>query len=315
MDTFNLKPMLAGKFDEAKVETQLPVCVQQKIDGIRCLIVDGKALSRSLKPIPNRYVQDWVSMNSKWLAGLDGELIVGRPTDPDVYRKTNSAVMSRDGEPDFTYYVFDIWSSQETYFERLINLGDLIERLSVASQYHTAPNRRLKFLESHLCETMEEISTWEQKWLAEGHEGLMIRGVNTFYKFGRATATQGQLIKVKRFTDAEAVVYGFEELMHNANEATLDNLGHTVHSSHKAGKMPMNTLGALLCTMELPDTHDGRTWDFKIGTGFDEAARQEIWDHSSDYLASVVKFKYFGGGIKDAPRFPVFLGWRSKRDM
>lgn len=312
MKTFNLKPMLAGKFLEAKVEAQLPVCVQQKIDGIRCLIVDGKALSRSLKPIPNRYVQDWVSMNARWLVGLDGELIVGNPTDPDCYRKTNSAVMSRDGEPDFTYYVFDIWSSEDTYFERALRLGDLIELY--ATRVERSRNR-LKVLETHVCGSMTEILNWERIWLGEGHEGLMIRGINTLYKFGRGTPSQGQLIKVKRFTDSEAVVIGFEELMHNANEATLDNLGHTVHSSHKDNKVPMNTLGALICTMEMPGTYNGRTWDFKIGTGFDEATRKEIWDNSGDYLANVVKFKYFGGGIKDAPRFPVFLGFRSEEDM
>ena len=41
--------------------------------------------------------------------GLDGEIIVGPATAEDVYRVTNSAVMSRDGEPDFTYWLFDKW--------------------------------------------------------------------------------------------------------------------------------------------------------------------------------------------------------------
>jgi hypothetical protein len=29
----------------------------------------------------------------------------------------------------------------------------------------------------------------------------------------------------------------------------------------------------------------------------------------------VVKFKYFPTGSKEAPRFPVFLGWRADGDM
>ena len=32
-------------------------------------------------------------------------------------------------------------------------------------------------------------------------------------------------MKLKRFADGEAVVVGWEELMHNANEATKDELG------------------------------------------------------------------------------------------
>ena len=44
------------------------------------------------------------------LQGVDGELIVGNPTAHDVFQKTTSGVMSKEGEPDVTLYAFDMWN-------------------------------------------------------------------------------------------------------------------------------------------------------------------------------------------------------------
>ncbi len=45
----------------------------------------------------------------------------------------------------------------------------------------------------------------------------------------------------------EAVIVGYTEKMHNANEAKKDNLGRTERSSCKEGLVPTGTLGALIC--------------------------------------------------------------------
>ena len=108
-----MKPMLAyQKLPDLEALTY-PLIASPKLDGIRCLIVDGVAVSRSLKPIRNKYVQS--ILGSHEFNGLDGELVVGSPTDPDVYLKTNSGVMSVEGEPDFTYLVFDQWNRTGVY--------------------------------------------------------------------------------------------------------------------------------------------------------------------------------------------------------
>ena len=90
-----------------------PIYTQPKLDGIRVIIKDGIVYSRSLKAIPNKYVQSLFGH----LHGLDGELIVGNPTAHDVFQKTTSGVMSKEGEPDVTLYAFDMWNQTgKTYF-------------------------------------------------------------------------------------------------------------------------------------------------------------------------------------------------------
>ena len=99
-----MKPMLSHTITDTSA-VKCPVLVSQKLDGIRCLIIDGVAVSRNLKPIRNEFVQSVIGTPK--YNGLDGELIVGATFAKDCYRVTNSGVMSKDGEPDFTYHVFD----------------------------------------------------------------------------------------------------------------------------------------------------------------------------------------------------------------
>ena len=67
------KPMLAGKYDPKKA--QFPYAATPKIDGIRFLMVDGVAVSRSFKPIKNKYIQE--KLSAALPDGVDGELTSG----------------------------------------------------------------------------------------------------------------------------------------------------------------------------------------------------------------------------------------------
>jgi DNA ligase 1 len=132
-------------------------------------------------------------------------------------------------------------------------------------------------------------------------------GPKSRYKFGRSTAKEGTLLKLKRFTDDEAVIVGFEEELFNGNAAVVDELGHTKRSSHQENMVGKGRLGAMVCK-----TRDGV--EFRIGTGFVASQRQELWDTRSSLVGKLVKYKHFPIGAKTAPRFPVFLGFRSEID-
>ena len=118
----------------------------------------------------------------------------------------------------------------------------------------------------------------------------------------------GGIVTGKRFVDAEARVIGFIELMHNGNEAQINELGYMEHSSHKENLVGMNTLGALVCKNDKGE-------EFRIGTGFSAEKRKEIWENRESYLGKLAKYKSFPIGVKDAPRLPVFLAFRDEDDM
>jgi DNA ligase-1 len=284
--------MLAFKLDEPE-QARLPVLVSPKLDGIRCLIVAGVPVSRNMKKIPNKHIYN--ELKKLKLTGLDGELIVGPPTAEDCYRVTNSGVMSAEGEPDWTYYVFDDFSA--------LRFEDRLK--AAAKRVKAAKHSRVKMVPHFACSSAERIDELEAAFLAEGYEGIMGRDINGLYKQGRSGKTDMALWKLKRFVDSEAEILGFQEQMHNANPAKKDALGRTERSGHKANMVPKNTLGAL----HVRDVHSGVTFD--IGTGFDDEERRDFWENKGLYMGAVVKYKSMPIGVKDKPRFPVFLGFRS----
>ena len=299
----NMKPMLGVAVDSFDKLTY-PLLCSAKIDGVRCLIKDGVALSRSLKPIPNKYIQQWVKENAETLEGLDGELVVGNAFSPTVFNTTTSGVMSREGEPDFKYIVFDTWNS-------LSENGSVVALDRYLKLKYISPNlpSRANVLLKKVVNSPEEAKEYEGQLLEIGAEGMMVQGLHAGYKFGRSTVKEQKLLKVKRFTDSEYEVVGFEEKMHNANEAKVNAVGNTERSSHKENLIPCNTLGALILRAA-----DGTT--FNCGTGFTDEQRDEIWNNRDSLIGKLAKIKSFEigtGYIK--PRFPVFLGFRSEEDM
>lgn len=290
----SLKPMLASPAGVVR----FPVFASAKIDGIRALIKDGVVLSRSLKPIPNVFVQQLFGRPE--YEGLDGELVVGAPNDAHCMQHTTSGVMSRAGEPDVKFFVFDAWhyEADEKYVDRAYYIKGQVSW-----------STRIQWVTQELLTTPADLDEFEARVLAEGYEGVMLRDPYSRYKFGRSTAKEGYLLKVKRFVDSEAIVLGFQELMKNANELSSDELGHAKRSSHKAGLVPMDTLGALL----VRDMKTGA--EFSIGGGFTAAQRALFWANRANLPGKIVTYKHFLVGAKDAPRFPVFRSFRSPDDM
>ncbi|URA06985.1 DNA ligase [Xanthomonas phage Elanor] len=297
----SFRPMLAASIDDV-AKLRFPLQTSPKLDGIRCIVRDSVAVSRSLKPIPNPFVQS--VLGHPMYNGLDGELIVGDPTDPMAFNNTTRGVMSKSGEPDFRFHVFDDVTHPEMGFNK---------RHDEASRRVTALGSPCIVVPHWEVHTPEELVTIETSVLGEGYEGLMARDACSPYKFGRGTLRAQDLLKLKRFEDGEALLLGMEELMHNANEATTSALGLTERSHSKDNLLGMNTMGAMT-VRALNGIFEGV--EFSIGTGFTSDQRKDLWSRRHQGLnGRVVKYKWFPGGSKDAPRFPVFLGFRDKIDM
>lgn len=293
----NFRPMLAVACEDAAT-IKYPVLASLKLDGIRCVVLNGVVYSRTMKPIPSKTVQEMFGKLE--YEGYDGELIYGDVYDDKVFNLSTSFCMSK-GIPtglnplEIRFYVFDL-VSEEGHIDRLHSLSQKQIGRNVVLHLPTT------------VQSSEQLTEFEDSALSKGGEGVMVRSMNGPYKQGRSTLKEGYLLKIKRFVDEEATITGFDEKMHNTNSAKVDALGYTDRSTSKEGMVGANTLGALV-------VHSEKWGEFRIGTGFDEALRKEIWESKDEYLGELAKFKYFATGIKIAPRFPVFLGIRHKEDI
>jgi DNA ligase-1 len=294
------KPMLASAIEDTS-KLKFPVLASIKLDGIRATVQGGKLLSRSLKLIPNRQVQQ---MFKNLPEGLDGELIYGDPAHPDCYRTTTSIVMSEDKDASgIMFHVFDIYNGDANRpFSSRLNGAMTAAHLNLFTVH----------VPHVMIEDEEDLLKFEAGCLEDGHEGVMVRSLDGPYKQGRSSVKQGHLLKLKRFLDAEAEITGYYEEMENQNEAKTNNLGRTERSSAKSGLVGKGGLGGF----EVRGI--GRVYAgvaFQIGGGFTARMRDVLWQTRSELVGEIVKYKYFPTGSKERPRFPVFLGFRDKRDI
>lgn len=295
-----VKPMLAADITEQLDKLRFPVYVTPKLDGVRALCTDSGLMSRSWKRIPNEKVQ--ARLTNRELTGLDGELIVGSPTAPDVYRVTQSTVARRDGDAEIALYVFDDWNMPGVgYRERLEGLMQV--------EIGLLPALNIKMVPSYHAENLEQLLKYEADFLEEGYEGCILRSPAGLYKNGRSTAKEQGMLKLKRFADGEAQIVEMEEEMENGNEATKDAFGRTERSSHKANLRGKGSMGALV----VQDLKTGV--QFKIGTGFDSEQRGGFWRQRDKFIGAVVKYQHFPIGAKDRPRFPKYAGLRESWDL
>ncbi len=293
-----MRPLLACNAPANLNTLPYPLISSPKLDGIRCLIKDGVAYSRTLKPIRNNYIQHIIGRPE--FNGMDGELIVGDPTAPDCMRVTNSGVMSFDGEPDFKFFVFDIWDRPGIqYHEALSQLVDMAMRPYV------------EVLPQQWCHRAADVEAHEQRVVTIGYEGLILRRPNGLYKYGRSTLKEGYLLKLKRYAQDEAVVIGYEPWQRNENDPEINALGYTQRSHAKDGKVSLPMLGAFIVKGMFQDI----LTTFNIGTGFTIGERTLLWEKRDELIGRIVTYKYFPGGSKDCPRHPVFVSFREQEDI
>jgi DNA ligase-1 len=292
--------MLAGAAPDDYQITK-PMLASRKLDGIRCVVEDGVALSRSLKPIRNEVIQN--ALSDALSNHFDGELIVGAANAPNVMQVTTSGVMSASGIPDFTFYVFDYRHPTlytEPFSDRYEVLKELVDR---------HPSSSIQVLEHVMIESTEQLKSFEEQALSEGYEGVILRDPDGHYKFGRNSSRESLMLKVKRFTHSEAIILDSIEQLHNNNKATTNALGLTERSTHKDNKIPAGVLGAWL----VRDCETGL--QFTIGGGFTAHQRKEFWENRDRYHGKMIRYKSFPVGVKELPRFPVFDSFRDPDDM
>lgn len=283
------RPMKGAAVEDLSV-VRFPKSATPKIDGFR-LLLGRTAMTSRLARFPNTFVH-------KELKGLvddgiilDGEIVVGKNRGPGVLQRTSSGVTSREGKPDFTFWVFDYFG-EEPYWKRQARASLLVKELD---------HPRIKFLRSTHIPGREELDVYLSEQLRRGYEGIYLRDPNGLYKQGKSTLIQQWGLKVKPFVDAEGIVIGYYEEQENTNEAERDATGKLKRSSAKSGKVAKGRLGGLILKVE------GVEGEVRVGGGYTEKQRIQLWEIRDQLIGKRVRFKKQMIGEKDKPRHPNFL--------
>lgn len=298
------KPMLAPNEvpSDEFIASRLPLLASYKLDGIRCTIQDGGLKSRSLKAIPNKFLQERFSTLPE---GTDGELVQGIEQDNETFKRSHKIVMKADRPLDFfgdtvRLHVFDKFLP-----------GGFRDRLSSAHLGTTGHEFAVPVNHVEIF-SMEELAAFEKQALGLGYEGVMLRSLDGPYKEGRATLNQGWLMKLKRYVDAEARILSVYEEMENQNEEFTNELGRTARSSHQENKVGKGQLGGFNV---IGVNGAYKDVEFRVSSSsIDHDERKRIWT-ADNVVGQTITYKYFPIGSDEKPRAPVFKGFRDAEDM
>ena len=284
----HIQPMLASNEEWNLEDLCYPVIVTPKYDGIRAIrYKDGELLTRRQKQIPNLFIRNRIKTELKDLPGLfDMEIICG-----EDYHETESAVMSEthEREHDAVAIIFDY-----------IGVGQ-----ALSTPYHERLNTfsALGFKLDHCMISPDKVINNEQDLLSFvqyiellGMEGVIVRNPNGPYKQGRCTVKSQFMLKLVRYETDEAMVVGWEPAMEN-----LDT------SCKKRGNLrPKQMVGSLQCV--------NSRWPkgFSVGSGWSHEVAKSWYNNRDLILGKTIKFKFKPYGTKDAPRQPVWLGFRDR---
>ncbi len=306
-----------------------PTLATPKIDGFRAYRRGSSVFRRSGDEYRNKVVRD--ILVALLPEGADGEVTSGT-TFQDVSKlnskgggrgssqkkkstkgpKGQKGQKGEEGDPDeitftdkFTFHWFDfLVERNESYRTRTERIKKYVEDHPEILQH---PQCTIVPLLPTQLDDKEALAEYEEKTLASGAEGVMLRRPSSLYKFGQATIKENSLLKVKRFTDAEGVIIDYKASKSNTNVATVTNLGFSKRSTKKEGMIVHEKIGSLVLLNE-------EGIEVCI-SNFDEATKVELWNKRDSLEGTFVTFKYFAHGVKVKPRHPTFVRFRDRSDM
>ncbi len=271
--------------------------VSEKFDGVRG-VWNGKELRTkrgNLINAPECFLRNFPPF------ALDGELWIGYGKFEEVasiVARTNPVC---EDYANIVYKIFDAptCGQKSSKLDSQCRLSERLDKVRAFITRHTSPHIELieqNILKSSDKEFQRTLDIMLDKVLSNGGEGLILRPDEKGYKSGRAK----NAFKLKPHNDAECKV-----------------IGYTQGKGRFTGKM-----GALICEQEINQNDDiatlrpfintnapdskqkpkKHTITFKIGTGFNEAMRE-----NPPKIGTIITYKYNGFSKNGLPKNAVFL--------
>jgi DNA ligase-1 len=200
-------PMLAHRYDKHSSKIKYPCWVQPKLDGVRMLARKENGVvtmwSRKGKPIdiPDKINKQLCEMLDEGQC-TDGELYVHGWT----FQRIISAVKKkRDDTSLLEYHIYDSPHLTLPFEKRMVQSAIGSTSFPIYCHSWAIIGNNLKFVKTHDVLNKDEFDNWEQTFVQDGYEGMMVRNQDSLYKFKHRSY---DLQKVKRFLDSEYKIIG-----------------------------------------------------------------------------------------------------------
>jgi len=297
-------------------DLKYPLIATYKKDGIRTEIGNGKLLSRSLKPIPNIQINEYLEVLVKYAMEkkviIEGELYVHGLRIGEInmivssldyntksyHNKIKKALRDNELSKPFNYYI-SLPKEFELYvFDYIRNTGESYkERIERAQELSVFPG----VVVSTPCEISNamELSIMYNRAIKKGYEGLVLRDPKGYYKLGRSTLKEQLFLKMKPIDTLTGSILGVTEELKNTNTSFLDERGYMTKRNTLADKEETGRAAAFIVS------YKGDEVKVTI-TGTDEF-RTHVYQNIEKYMGRHIKFKGLLLGAKSKPRHTTMI--------
>lgn len=282
-----------------------------KFDGSFCLVYDGELYSRNLIPHPNRFLRDRFAPVLE--LGQSKQLIfMGEIFDPTrQFSEGQSITRSYAGEMgNSSLFVFDCmnrkaWDAKNGWLKfatRYAIYRRLIE--SLCDEYV------LPVYQEELLNVTDAILKY-QRAIADGHEGLVTRDANAYYKFGRCTKREADLFRHTELRRVDAICLEvLEASERKAGVVPPKLLDGRVHRSFKQDdSVSAGTAGSLRVR-----DRAGREYGVGFGQSWTAKRKLDLWRERDKAIGKIVEIEHKVAGEKDVPRQAKLVRFRDDKD-
>lgn len=274
---------LAKPYDPEKHELSGAWIVEPKLDGLRMIVVGGRAFTRNGRTIEtvSHILKELEPHRDLYV--FDGEVMGAGDFDEasgNIRRKT------KDAASGIVYHIFDVvpldqWNSRLTV--PLSERKSILLRTISRSQHI----RAVDWIDLTTNPTAEELFGKRDAFMKLGYEGAMLKDLSAPYEFERSDS----LLKLKDFVELDGIVVD----IYRGKGRHKNRLGGFV-VSHDDGKLA----GVSVMT--------------KVGGGFSDELREKIWADGKSFLGRTVECQYQNRTEDGRMRFPIFLRFRGDKD-
>lgn len=269
--------MLAHPYDADKHRLEGSWIAQRKLDGLRMVVVDGVAYTRTGK------VLESVGHILAELEPYKDFVFDGEVMGEGGFDAASGKTRKKGAGPDtsLVYHVFDAvpleqWHAKDTALlkERL----DLLTGIFFDENFKHSQMVPWERLPPN--PTFEHITSLRDSMISAGYEGVMLKAMNAPYCFKRSS----DLLKFKFMLDQDVKITRYEP----------------GKGKHK-GK-----LGAFVV--------DYNGVESKVGSGYSDAQREEFWAKRDSMVGKTIEVAYQNLSDSGCLRFPIFVKTRPDKD-
>jgi len=228
IDKLKFSSLLAPNDKTNLDEINYPLLASTKLDGIRILFNKGQIVTRSLKKLPNKQLNEKFEPIRKYTeinnCLLDGEIYThGIPfqfivscamthdyNDKKSIKKWNELCidhnfyLSREEvHKKLKFNCFDCVYNED-FFEKFCLRNLSVERICLGIE--NGFDHIMTQISQQKVNNKQEVEVYFEEVLSEGYEGAILRDPNGIYKCGRGTIKEGIIYKVKPWVTIDAQI-------------------------------------------------------------------------------------------------------------